>query len=126
MRRAIRGILALFRGASGVIFAWYAAGMTRYRLLLLGCFALVACGKAQGAPLRSPALDYQPPPPESAADGEPVGADRTAPSDKLGQGVTTSGPAPGWGADKTGPTYDPKKRVGGAIDPAPESGQKGK
>jgi hypothetical protein len=94
--------------------------MTREKLALLGCLVLLGCGKAQGTPLRSPALDYQPPPPESAADGQPVGADRVAPGDKLGQGVSTSGPAPGWGADKTGPTYDPKKRVGGAVAPAPE------
>jgi|SRR5450432_684300 hypothetical protein len=91
--------------------------MTRNQLALLGCLGLACCGKAQGAPLRSPALDYQPPPPESAADGQPVGADRVAPGDKLGQGASTAGPAPGWSADKTGPTYDPKKRVGGALDP---------
>src|SRR6266851_1152909 len=94
--------------------------MTTEKFALLGCLALLGCGPGQAAPLRSPALDYQPPPPESAADGQPVGADRVSPSDKLGQGVTTSGPAPGWSADKTGPTYDPKKRVGGAVAPAPE------
>jgi hypothetical protein len=96
--------------------------MNREKLALLGCLVLVGCSKAQGSPLRSPALDYQPPPPESAADGQAVGADGVSPSDKLGQGVSTSGPAPGWSADKTGPTYDPKKRVGGAIDPVPEGG----
>jgi hypothetical protein len=92
--------------------------MTRDTLVLLGCLGLLGCSKAQGAPLRSPALDYQPPAPESAADGQTVGADGVAPGDKLGQGVSTSGPAPGWSADKTGPTYDPKKRVGGSVDPA--------
>jgi hypothetical protein len=94
--------------------------MNRTKIALLGCLVLLGCGKAQGAPLRSPALDYQPPAPESAADGQPVGADRVSPSDKLSQGVSSSGPAPGWSAGQTGPTYDPKKRVGGAIDPAPE------
>jgi hypothetical protein len=94
--------------------------MTRQGLALLGCLLLVGCGNAAAAPLRSPALDYEPPPPESAADGQPVGADRVAPSDKLGQGASSSGLAPGWNADKTGPTYAPKKRVGGALDPAPE------
>ena len=94
--------------------------MARIELALLGCLALFGCSKAQDTPLRSPALDYQAPPPESAADGQPVGADRVSPSDKLGQGVTTSGPAPGWSADKTGPSYDPKKHVGGAVAPAPE------
>ena len=93
--------------------------MTRQKLALLCCLVLCACAKSQTGTVRSPALDYQPPPPDSAADGEPVGADGVAPGDKLGQGVSSSGPAPGWGADKTGPTYDPKKRVGGAIDPAP-------
>jgi hypothetical protein len=96
--------------------------MTRKIFALLPCFvlALASCSKGQGVPLRSPALDYQPPPPESAADGEPVGADRVSPADKLGQGVSTSGPAPGWSADKTGPTYDPKKQLGGNVDPPPE------
>src|SRR5450432_4230173 len=94
--------------------------MTREKLALLGCLILIGCAKAQDAPLRSPALDYEPPPPESAADGQPVGADRVSPGDKLGQGVSTAGPAPGWSADKTGPTYDPKKRVGGNVDPPPE------
>jgi hypothetical protein len=101
-------------------FAWYAEAMIGKKLALFGCLVLVGCSKAQGAPLRSPALDYQAPPPDSAADGQPVGADGVSPSDKLGQGVTSSGPAPGWGADKTGPTYDPKRRVGGSVDPAPE------
>jgi hypothetical protein len=94
--------------------------MTRKKLGLLGCLLFIGCNKSQGAPLRSPALDYQPPAPESAADGQPIGADRVSPADKLGQGASTSGPAPGWGADKNGPTYDPKRRVGGALDPAPE------
>jgi hypothetical protein len=92
--------------------------MTRQGLALLGCLLLFGCGSGASAPLRSPALDYQPPPPESAADGQAVGADGVAPSDKLGQGATSSGLAPGWNADKAGPTYDPKKRVGGSVDPA--------
>jgi hypothetical protein len=91
--------------------------MTRKNLALLVCGVLVGCSQGPSAPLRSPALDYQPPPPESAADGQPVGADRIAPGDKLGQGVTTSGPAPGWSADKAGPKYDPKQRTGGAVAP---------
>jgi hypothetical protein len=97
--------------------------MTREKFALLGAFLLLlaSCSKGQGAPLRSPALDYQPPAPESAADGQAVGADGVSPADKLGQGVSTSGPAPGWSADKTGPTYDPKKQVGGNVDPPPGS-----
>jgi len=97
--------------------------MNRKKLALLGCLVLLGCSKAQGAPLRSPSLDYEPPSPQSAADGQTVGADGVSPGDKLGEGVSTSGPAPGWGADKTGPTYDPKKRVGGNVDP-PQPSQK--
>ena len=84
------------------------------------CLFLAACASG-GAPVRSPALDYSPPPPETA-DGDPVGADRTGPGDKLHQGVTSDGPAPGWTTDKKGPSYDPKQRVGGAIDPPPANG----
>lgn len=87
----------------------------------LACLFLAACSSGNGAPLRSPALDYSPPPPETA-DGDPVGADGTGPGDKLHQGVTSNGPAPGWSADKKGPKYDPKQRVGGAIDPPPANG----
>lgn len=82
---------------------------------------LVACSSGAGAPLRSPSLDYAPPPP-STADGETVGADRRGPSDKLHEGVTNEGPAPGWHAGSSGPSYDPKQRVGGAIDPPPPNG----
>lgn len=96
--------------------------MTSKRLALLACFLLAACTKAQDGSLRSPALDYQPPPPDSEGDGQAIGADGVSPGEKLDQGPSTAGPAPGWGADKTGPTYDPKKRTGGAIDPPPERG----
>lgn len=94
--------------------------MTRKTLALFGLLLFVGCNKTQDGTVRSPALDYQPPPPESAADGEPVGADRLAPGDKLEQGVSTAGPAPGWREGKTGPTYDPKQQVGGAVDPPSE------
>ncbi len=80
-----------------------------------------ACSSGAGAPLRSPALDYSPPAP-TTADGDTVGADRTGPGDKLHEGVTSDGPAPGWSAKKDGVTYDPKQRVGGAIDPPPSNG----
>jgi hypothetical protein len=103
------------------VSTWYAQAMTREKLALLGCLMLVCCNKAQGGAVRSPALDYEPPPPESAADGQPVGADGVSPGEKLDQGASTSGPSPGWSADKTGPTYDPKRRTGGSIDPPPAS-----
>jgi hypothetical protein len=96
--------------------------MIRQKLALFGLLIFIGCNKTQDGTVRSPALDYQPPPPESAADGEPVGADRVAPSDKLEQGVSTSGPAPGWHEGKTGPTYDPKQQVGGSVDPPSEGG----
>jgi len=89
---------------------------------VLGGALLMACGSGGGSALRSPSLDYAPPPP-STSDGETVGADRHSPSDKLHEGASSSGPAPGWGTNKKGePTYDPKRQVGGAIEPAPASG----
>jgi len=96
--------------------------MSRLRLGLLGCALLVACGQANAAaPVRSPSLDYAPPAP-TTADGDTVGADRRSPGDKLNEGVTSDGLAPGWDAGKAGPTYDPKRRVGGAVDPSPANG----
>jgi len=89
---------------------------------LLGCsLLLAACGQGGSAPLRSPSLDYSPPAP-STADGDTVGADRRGPADKMHEGVTSDGLAPGWDASKTGLTSDPKRRVGGAIDPPPTNG----
>jgi len=39
------------------------------------------------------------------------------------QGVTSNGPAPGWDiSKKDGLTSDPKRRVGGAVDPPPTNG----
>lgn len=90
--------------------------MGRIYLGFIGYLFSVACSSSPGAPVRSPSLDYTPPAP-ATADGDTVGADRVGPGDQLQQGVTTSGPAPGWDANKSGLSYDPKQRVGGAIDP---------
>ena len=96
--------------------------MSRLSAWVLGCSLLCGCAQSNGAtPLRSPSLDYSPPPP-TTADGDTVGADRRGPSDKLHEGVTTDGPAPGWDVNKKGPEYDPKRRVGGAVDPPPANG----
>ena len=95
------------------------------RILWLGGVVLFACSSGSGAPVRSPALDYEPPAP-TTADGDTVGADQTGPGDKLHQGVTSEAPAPGWSADKNGPAYDPKRRTGGAIDPVPANGSSSK
>jgi hypothetical protein len=97
------------------------------RVLVLGFAALVmlaACGNGAGGTLRSPSLDYEPPAP-TTADGDTVGADQTGPGDKLHQGVSSTAPAPGWSANKDGAAYDPKQRVGGAIDPVPANGSSG-
>src|SRR3954463_5406430 len=88
---------------------------------LLGCSLLVACSPSSAPPLRSPSLDYAPPAPTTAG-GDTVGADRRGPADKLHEGVTNDGPAPGWDASKAGPAFDPKQRAGGAIDPPPANG----
>lgn len=90
---------------------------------VLGYSLLTACSQAgAAAPVRSPSLDYGAPA-ATTSDGDTVGADRRGPSDKLGEGVTSNGLAPGWDASKAGLTFDQKKRVGGAVDPpAPTSG----
>jgi hypothetical protein len=91
----------------------------------LGGLLLLACSPGGAAPVRSPALDYSAPAP-TTADGDTVGADRRGPGDKLHEGVTSDGAAPGWRANKQGLTYDPKERVGGAIDPPPANGSSSK
>jgi hypothetical protein len=101
--------------------------MSRLYAGMLGCWLLAGCAKgsagaAAGAgTVRSPSLDYAAPA-VATSDGETVGADRRGPSDKLHEGATTSGPAPGWSAGKAGLTFDPKRRTGGAIDPPPANG----
>lgn len=94
--------------------------MVAVRLSVAGWLVLSACSAGGGAPLRSPSLDYAPPPPTSA-DGDTIGADRRGPGDKLEEGASSRGPAPGWAAGKTGPTYNPKRRVGGEVEPPPAS-----
>jgi hypothetical protein len=88
---------------------------------MLGCSLLVGCAQSGQKPLRSPSHDYAPPA-VATSDGETVGADRRGPSDKLHEGVTSDGPAPGWSAGKAGLTFEPKQRVGGAVDPPPANG----
>ena len=95
--------------------------MVKVTASVLGCVMLVACGRAPGAPVRSPSLDYAPPV-GTTANGDTLGADRQGPSDKLHEGITSAGPAPGWDASKKGLSNDPKQRVGGAIDPPPANG----
>ncbi len=96
--------------------------MSRLFTGLLGCSWLIACSQAStAAPVRSPSLDYAPPAP-TTADGDTIGADRRGPGDKLHEGATSDGLAPGWDANKDGLTYDQKHRVGGAVDPPPVNG----
>jgi hypothetical protein len=96
--------------------------MGRLSAGMLGCSLLAGCTQSgSAAPVRSPSLDYAPPA-VATSDGETVGADRRAPADKLHEGVTTGGPAPGWSAGKPGLTFEPKHRVGGAVDPPPATG----
>jgi len=80
-------------------------------MLLLGC----ATQPAPERPFRSPTRDY-PAPPAQTSDGEVVGVDRMAPADKLQQGPTTDGLAPGWSLDEGKPKYNPKDQVGGHTD----------
>lgn len=80
---------------------------------------LTACASTNpDGPVRSPALDYKPPPP-TTPDGEIIGADGVRPEDRLEEGPATgseSGLAPGWKADEEGVRYDPRERVGGDVD----------
>jgi hypothetical protein len=91
--------------------------LCRYALALAAVVA--GCGARNNeAPLRSPSQDYRPPPPVTA-DGKIVGADGVSPGDRLEEGAkvgTDPGLAPGWEAGEHGPRYDPKRRVGGAVD----------
>lgn len=95
--------------------------MGRLFASLVGCCFVLGCGQTSAAPLRSPSLDYAPPAP-TTPNAETVGADRRGPADKLHEGPSTNGPAPGWDVSKDGLSYDPKKRVGGAVDPPPANG----
>jgi hypothetical protein len=66
---------------------------------------------------RSPSLDYDRPPP-TTADGQTIGANAAAPDDQLQQGLrigNKSSLAPGWKLNRSGLTYDPRQRVGGAT-----------
>jgi hypothetical protein len=82
----------------------------------LGLSSVTGCLETSGsAPLRSPSNDYRPPPP-TTADGQVIGADRKPPADKLAEGPSNTGAAPGWKLDSKGLSYDPKARVGGTID----------
>jgi hypothetical protein len=87
-------------------------------LALAGASWSCSPSNAKEAPLRSPTRDY-PPPPATSSDGHVVGADGKAPADALEEGATPAGPAPGWEIGEDGPTYDPERRTGGAIDRAP-------
>ena len=97
--------------------AWYLCPMTAKHVAALGSLLVFgACAQSGAAPLRSPALDYQAPAARTA-DGDVVGADREAPSDKLSEGPSNAGVAPGWKVDKNGVAYDPKRHVGGTTEP---------
>jgi hypothetical protein len=90
----------------------------RFISAALGLSFATGCLETSGsgpAPLRSPSNDYRPPPP-TTSDGQVVGADRRSPADKLAEGPSNSGAAPGWKLDSKGISYDPKARVGGEID----------
>jgi hypothetical protein len=76
---------------------------------------LSACTPSKDAPIRSPSYDYQNTQ-LTTSDGRVVGVDNKSPGE-WAQGHGVGAPAPGWSfGDDGAPTYDPKKRVGGAID----------
>jgi hypothetical protein len=88
--------------------------------MLLVASPMVGCQASQRQEtqsVRSPSTDYQPPS-STMSDGWVVGADNTAPSDRLEEGLrigTTVELAPGWTLTKDGLSYNPKQRIGGAV-----------
>lgn len=108
---------------------WLEAFSARVRrgTLVSGLAALVvACAPTETeAPLRSPTRDYPPPPPREP-DGRVMGADNLSPEERLEQGAQVGRDpklAPGWKLDEEKrPTFDPKQRKGGAVEPGPAGG----
>jgi hypothetical protein len=74
-------------------------------LLALGS---LGCQRAADAPVRSPSQDYPLPPPQTS-DGQVVGVDNRPPEDRLAEGASSDGLAPGWSADQEGLEFDPKR-----------------
>lgn len=106
-------------------------GISRRSYWLVCCTMAIAtfgvgCGStsAGNSPtVRSPSLDYQQPTTRTTS-GRSLGADRTSPGDKLGQGprvgidskLKPNGTlAPGWDAEEHGLSYDERRRVGEAT-----------
>jgi hypothetical protein len=95
------------------------------------CMGCSSASTGNSPTVRSPALDYQQPS-TSTASGRSLGADRTAPGDKLEQGprvgvdsrLEPNGTlAPGWDADEQGLSYEERRRVGGATHVQPKTKQ---
>lgn len=85
-----------------------------YLVVAVGLLQACAAPQDKEAPLRSPTRDYPHPPP-TTSDGEVVGAEGKTPADRLAEGPTNEGPAPGWKADEKGIRYD-SRRAAGATD----------
>lgn len=81
------------------------------RLVVVLVSAAVAiafgCARPTEGVVVAPNIDRHPPP-QSAADGEVIGADRKSPEHSLAEGASTDHLAPGWKADEQGLEYDPK------------------
>ncbi len=75
-----------------------------------------ACQPSANAPVRSPKRDYPLPPPQTS-DGQVLGADNRPPEDRLEEGVSTDGPAPGWSAGEDGLKYDAERPPRGSTPP---------
>ena len=84
-------------------------------VLALGLLAS-GCAQNTDAPLRSPTKDYPLPPPQTS-DGQVVGVDNRPPEDRLEEGASTDGPAPGWSIDEHGVKYDPERPPRGTTPP---------
>jgi hypothetical protein len=90
------------------------------RALGIGLLAL-ACQHNSDAPPRSPTTDYPLPPPQTS-DGQVLGADNRPPEDRLQEGASTAGPAPGWSVGEEGLKYDPERPARGTTPPdAPDA-----
>ena len=91
----------------------------KFRAPSIALLVTASCGgggSPSGARIRSPSLDY-PPPPAQTADGDVLGADRVPPGDKLATGARI-GPG-GFTPAHARPEAHPHPKPAGSAAPPP-------
>lgn len=98
-------------------------GFRRSVSLVSLCVGLSSLGcRGDDANVRSPTKDYPLPPPQTS-DGQVLGADNRPPEDRLEEGASSAGPAPGWSVGEDGLEYDRERPPRGTTPPhAPHEG----